>query len=53
MSKSKTRKKINNYVIRLDEPLGAGAYATVYKAYDESSHTLFAVKVIDRAKSIA
>jgi len=34
MSKSKSKKKINNYVIHLDETLGAGAYATVYKAHD-------------------
>jgi serine/threonine protein kinase len=52
MSKSKTRKKINNYIIHLDEPLGSGAFATVYKAHDEQSNTLFAAKVIDRLKSI-
>ena len=52
MSKSKSRKKINNYIIHLDEPLGSGAYATVFKAHDDHSNTLFAVKVIDRAKSI-
>ena len=46
MSKSKSKKKINNYVIFLEEPLGAGAYATVYKARDEHSNTPYAVKVI-------
>ena len=46
MSKSKSRKKINNYIIHLDEPLGSGAYAHVYKAHDDHSNTLFAVKVI-------
>ena len=51
MSKSKTRKKINNYIVHLDEPLGSGAFATVYKAHDEHSNTLFAVKIIDRLKS--
>ena len=51
MSKPKSRKKINNYILHLDEPLGAGAYATVYKAHDDHSGTLFAAKVIDRAKS--
>jgi serine/threonine protein kinase len=52
MSKSKTRKKINNYIIHLDEPLGSGAYATVYKAHDEQSNAFFAAKIIDRAKSM-
>ena len=51
MSKSKSKKKINNYVIFLEEPLGSGAYATVYKARDEQSNTPYAVKVIQRAKS--
>ena len=46
MSKSKARKKINQYVIHLDEPLGSGAYASVFLAHDEQSHSQFAAKIV-------
>jgi hypothetical protein len=49
MSKSKSRKKINDYIIHLDAPLGEGSYAKVYLAYRQ--HAPFAVKIVDRAMS--
>lgn len=51
MSKSKSRKKINSYVIRLDEPLGEGAYAKVFRAHEDHTNSFYAVKVIERAMS--
>jgi len=52
MNKPKSRKKINNYIIHLDEPLGEGAYAKVFVAHDDKTQTNYAVKIVERAKSI-
>lgn len=52
MQAGKTRKKINQYVIHLTEPLGDGAYGKVYQCHEEPSQAIFAVKTIDKSQCI-
>ena len=50
MQQPKSRKKVNGYVIHLDEPLGKGTYGTVYRCVEEASETVYAVKVMEKAQ---
>ena len=46
------KKKVGNFVLDLDEILGAGQFGKVYKATQQNSDRVVAVKVIDKKKSI-
>lgn len=50
MRANKTRKKINNYVIHFDQPLGAGASGKVFLCLEEATQIWAAVKVIDKSQ---
>lgn len=46
MKQTKPRKKINNYLIHFDHPLGAGASGKVFLCLEEASQVWMAVKII-------
>jgi hypothetical protein len=46
MKGNKSRKKINNYIIHFDQPLGAGASGKVFLCVEESKQHWMAVKII-------
>lgn len=50
MQGNKPRKKINNYVIHFDHPLGAGASGQVFLCIEESSQIWMAVKIIQKSQ---
>lgn len=43
-----TKKKIDNYVIYLDRPLGEGSYGKVYEGEQEGTGARVAVKMLDK-----
>ena len=45
------KKKVGEYILDLDDSLGAGQYGKVYRAVGQTSQNVVAVKVIDKKKS--
>ena len=43
---------INNYTIHLNQELGSGNFATVYKAVDKKTGHIYAAKLLSKVQSI-
>ena len=43
-------KKVQNYFVKLDDVLGKGSFSTVYRAVEEKTEEVVAVKVIELNK---
>lgn len=50
MKPNKPRKKINNYLIHFDRPLGAGASGQVFLCLEEARQVWMAVKIIEKSQ---
>ena len=53
MQPTNSRKKVNGYIIYLNEPLGRGTYGIVYPCIEEASQCSYAVKVMEKSQCIA
>ena len=46
-----SKKRVENYIYKLNEVLGQGSFGTVYKGYEEKTKEEVAVKVLNKKKS--
>ena len=46
-----SKKRVENYIYKLNEVLGQGAFGTVYKGYEQKTKEDVAVKVLSKKKS--
>jgi len=45
-------KKVDKYIIHLDEPLGEGSYASVFIGHHSETSEEFAIKIIEKIRCI-